>query len=153
MRTIAARSSLAALASATLLGLASVATAAPVSFSVPLTGAQQVPAVQTAGGGMADLSYDSATRNITWSIQYHDLSGPITMAHFHGPAETGKNAGVQVWLTKRGDDAAVPNPITGHATLTPEQAKEFSAGQWYVNLHTQKHPGGEIRGQVEPPKN
>ena len=38
------------------------------------------------------------------------------------------------------------------ATLTPEQAKQFSDGEWYVNVHTQSHPAGEIRGQVVPPK-
>jgi hypothetical protein len=72
------------------------------------------------------------------------------MAHFHGPAGKGENAGVQVWLTKQGSPAE--SPITGQATLTPEQAKDFSAGKWYVNLHTKEHPAGEIRGQVVPPK-
>jgi CHRD domain len=42
--------------------------------------------------------------------------------------------------------------IKGNATLTPDQAKEFSAGQWYINVHTNKNPEGEIRGQVNPPK-
>ena len=48
--------------------------------------------------------------------------------------------------------APVPNPIKGSATLTPEQAQQFTAGEWYVNVHTQANPGGEIRGQVIPPK-
>jgi len=33
-----------------------------------------------------------------------------------------------------------------------EQAQQFMAGDWYVNVHTKEHPGGEIRGQVMPPK-
>ncbi len=36
----------------------------------------------------------------------------------------------------------------GKATLTAAQAADLTAGRWYVNLHTAKHPGGEIRGQV-----
>jgi hypothetical protein len=124
--------------------------AASESFEVALTGAQQVPPVETSGKGMAKLTYDPATRVVHWTITYEGLSGPVTMAHFHGPAEEGKNAGVQVWLTKRG--SAVESPIKGHATLTPEQAKQFADGEWYVNVHTKAHPGGEIRGQVVPPK-
>jgi hypothetical protein len=151
MKTIIARGGLAALASVAWLGLASVVMAAPVSFNVPLTGAQEVPPVQTAGSGTANLTFDSATGNITWSIPYTDLSSPATMAHFHGPAEAGKNASVQIWLSKHGD-AAVPNPIAGHATLTAAQMKQLTAGEWYVNIHTKNHPGGEIRGQVKPPK-
>jgi hypothetical protein len=124
--------------------------AAPESFKVALTGAQQSPAVQTPGMGTANLTYDPATRVVTWTISYSALSGPVTMAHFHGPAEAGKNGGVQIWLTKQGSPA--DSPITGTATLTPEQATQFTAGQWYINLHTQAHPGGEIRAQVMPPK-
>jgi CHRD domain len=126
------------------------ALAASESFEVALTGAQQVPPVDTAGKGTAKLTYDPATRVVHWTITYDGLSGPVTMAHFHGPAEEGKNAGVQVWLAKQG--SAVESPIKGHATLTSEQAKQFAAGEWYVNLHTKAHPGGEIRGQVVPPK-
>jgi hypothetical protein len=127
-----------------------LALAAPLSFKVPLTGAQQVPPVQTTGSGTADLTYDPSTRVVTWSVTYSGLSGPATMAHFHGPAEQGKNAGVVIWLSKQGSPAE--SPIKGEATLTPEQAQQFMAGEWYVNVHTQAHPTGEIRGQVVPPK-
>ena len=130
---------------------AGLAQAAPESFKVPLTGAQQVPPVQTSGTGTADLTYDPSTRVVTWTVVYDGLSGPATMAHFHGPAAEGKNAPVVIWLSKQGNAAA--SPITGQATLTPEQAQQFTAGEWYVNVHTQAHPAGEIRGQVVPPKN
>jgi CHRD domain len=130
--------------------LGGLALAAPTSFKIPLTGAQQVPPVQTTGSGSADLTYDPSTRVVTWSITYSGLSGPATMAHFHGPAEQGKNAGVVIWLSKQGSPAE--SPIKGEATLTPEQAQQFMAGEWYVNVHTQAHPAGEIRGQVIPPK-
>lgn len=126
------------------------ALAAPEAFKVPLTGSEQVPAVDTAGKGVANISYDPANHVVSWTITYSGLSGPVTMAHFHGPAAKGQNAGVQIWLTKQG--SAAESPIKGQATLTADQAKDFSAGTWYVNLHTQAHPGGEIRGQVVPPK-
>jgi hypothetical protein len=120
------------------------------SFTVSLTGGDQVPAVQTPGAGKAELTYDPANRKVTWSITYSGLSGPVTMAHFHGPASPGKNAPVTLWLARQG--IPITGPIGGGATLTPEQAEQFAAGQWYINLHTKDHPDGEIRGQVRPPK-
>jgi CHRD domain-containing protein len=107
-----------------------------------------VPPVQTQATGTAVLTYDPASKVLTWNITTSGLSGPVTMAHFHGPAGSGKNAAPVVWLTQKGTEST--GPITGEATLTPEQAQEFSAGQWYVNVHTKDHPAGEIRGQVMP---
>ena len=129
---------------------AGLAHAAPISLKVTLTGAQQVPPVQTAGTGTADLTYDPTTRVVTWTITYSGLSGPATMAHFHGPAAEDKNGPVVIWLSKQGSPPT--SPISGQATLTPEQAQQFAAGDWYINVHTQAHPAGEIRGQVKPPK-
>jgi hypothetical protein len=144
------RRALLALAPLALGGFATVALAAPMSFSVNLTGAQQVPPVQTSGSGSAAITYDPATREVTWSVTFSGLSGPATMAHFHGPAAEGKNGPVVVWLSVKGE--APSSPFKGNATLTPEQATQFLAGEWYVNVHTKDHPGGEIRGQVVPPK-
>jgi hypothetical protein len=124
--------------------------AASQSFKVTLTGAQQVPPVDTAATGTAELTYDPATRVLTWNVSYSGLSGPATMGHFHGPAAQGKNGPPVIWLSPRG--SAVEVPIKGEATLTPEQAQQFSAGEWYINVHTQAHQAGEIRGQVIPPK-
>jgi CHRD domain len=108
-----------------------------------LDGKSEVPAVTTSGTGTADIDYDAATKKLTWKLTYSGLSGPATAAHFHGPAEPGKNAGVAV---------AIPNvassPAEGSATLTDAQAADLTAGKYYVNIHTQANPGGEIRGQV-----
>ncbi len=130
--------------------LAAPAQAQSVSFKVPLTGAQCVPPVDTSGSGTAELTYDPTTRVVTWNITYGAMSSPTTMAHFHGPAKPGQNAPPVIWLSTQGSPPA--NPMTGTATLTPEQAQQFSAGEWYVNVHSQSHPAGEIRGQVIPPK-
>lgn len=144
------RRTLISLTSLALAGSTVIARAAPVSFTVALTGAQQVPPVTTPGSGSASLTYDPGTRVVKWSVTYSGLSAPVTMAHFHGPAASGANAPVLIWISKKGE--AVASPITGEATLTPEQAQQFAAGQWYINVHTQAHPAGEIRGQVMPPK-
>ena len=107
--------------------------------------------MQTAAIGTADLTYDPAIRLVTWSVTYTGLSGPATMAHFHGPATAGNNAPPVIWLTQKGA-TSVESPIKGEVTLTPEQAQQFTAGEWHINVYTQANPKGEIRGQVVPPK-
>jgi CHRD domain len=126
-----------------------IAHGAPVSFKVPLSGGQEVPPVFPAGAAMAELTYDSVTRVVTWTLTYTALSGPITVVQFHGPAQPSKNAPPAVAMVKQGSPAE--NPITGQATLTPDQAQQFADGEWYINIETQNHPEGEIRGQIITP--
>ena len=82
------------------------------------------------------------SKKLTWKGSYTGLTGPATAAHFHGPAETGKNAGVAVPI------APATSPLEGSATLTDAQAADLMAGKWYVNVHTAANKGGEIRGQL-----
>ena len=123
--------------------------AGSLTFKVALSGTEEVPPLQTTGAGTAEFSYDPATRNLKWTITYSGLTGTATMAHFHGPVAPGGKGPVVIWLSKKGSPAA--SPITGQVILTPDQASQFLAGQWYVNVHTQANPGGEIRGQAKPP--
>jgi hypothetical protein len=126
-----------------------MAQAAPISLKVPLSGGQEVPPVFPAGAGMADLTFDSVTRVLTWTLNYRALSSPITIAQFHGPAQPGKNVQAVLSLVKPGN--ATENPINGQVTLSPDQARQFAAGEWYINIATQDHLEGEIRGQILTP--
>ncbi len=146
---VLARRAILVLAGLACIGWIGSATAATISFKVPLTGAEEIPPVTTAGKGDADLTWDPSTRVLTWDITDSGLTGPVTMGHFHNGSD-GKNGPVQIWLTQKGSEAT--GPIKGQATLTPEQAQQFEAGDWYINVHTKDHPAGEIRGQVKPPK-
>jgi len=148
--SISRRHVVAAIGSAASLVLVRPVLAAPMSFKATLNGAQQVPPVKTSATGSAALTYDPATRVLTWDVSYSGLSGPATMVHFHGPAAEGKNAPPLIWLVEKG--APIGDPIKGQATLTPEQAQQMTAGDWYINIHTKANPGGEIRGQLMPPK-
>ncbi|MBC9877448.1 CHRD domain-containing protein [Bradyrhizobium sp. INPA01-394B] len=125
---------------------AAVAFAGPASaekLKATLDGKSEVPATTSSGTGTADLDYDAATKKLTWKVSYSGLSGPATAAHFHGPAEVGKNAGVAVPIP-----GIANSPAEGSATLTEAQASDLLAGKLYVNIHTAANPGGEIRGQV-----
>ena len=152
MSTFKLRRTILALAGVACVGAVSAALAAPMSFSVPLNGAEQVPPVQTKGACDARLTYDPDTRQTTWNVTCSDLSSPVTMAHFH-VGTVGSNGKPVVWLTKVGSTStAIEGPIKGESTLTPDEAKDFVAGNLYINVHTKDHPNGEVRGQVMPPK-
>jgi len=115
-------------------------------YEATLSGAQEVPPVATAGTGQAEVQLDTQTQVLKWKVTYWGLTGPVSGAHIHGPAGPGQNAGIAVGFT--GNLNA--QPIQGETKLTPQQADQLASGQWYVNLHTPTHPGGEIRGQLRP---
>jgi CHRD domain len=128
------------------LALASTVFAGPAfaeKFKAVLDGKSEVPPTASSGTGTADIDYDPATKKLSWKLTYTGLSGPAKAAHFHGPAETGKNAGVQVAIP-----GATSSPAEGSATLSDAQAADLEAGKLYVNVHTEANPTGEIRGQV-----
>ena len=136
-------------AGAAMLALAACASPQPQRlpelYEASLDGRQEVPAVATAGSGQARVEVD-AKGLMRWTVDHAGLSGPVTAAHVHGPAGPGQNAGVLIPL-------AVPaggSGFSGEVRLTPEQLNQLDSGQWYVNLHTARHPGGEIRGQLRP---
>lgn len=131
------------LAIATAVLAASPAAAKMIVLSATLDGQKQVPPVDTAGKGTAEISYDTSTRQLDWTVTYGGLSGPATAAHFHGPAGPGENAAPVVPFKP-----PLASPVSGSATLTEEQAKELLDGKFYINIHTAAHKDGEIRGQV-----
>lgn len=114
------------------------------SFRAPLTGASEVPATDSKGTGEVTATYDAATKRLSWKGSYGGLTGPVTAAHFHGPAKAGENAGVLVPVD------AKASPFSGEATLDDAKAADLEGGKMYFNLHTAANPKGELRGQVEP---
>ena len=134
------------LALAALTFGAAIALAGPASadkMKVTLDSKSEVPPNSSAGTGSADLDYDKASKKLTWKLTYSGLSGAATAAHFHGPAEPGKNAGVVIPITNAASGSE------GSATLTDAQAADLMAGKMYINVHTEANKGGEIRGQVK----
>jgi CHRD domain-containing protein len=133
----------------TLVGLVAAtfglapAFAETLSFKADLKGSSEVPPVTTPASGTVTAMYDTASKKLSWKGSVSGLSGNATAAHFHGPAEPGKNAGVLVPVT-----GVSSGPFEGQATLNEDQAKALTAGQTYFNIHTQANPGGEVRGQV-----
>jgi len=93
------RSALPGVALAACVMFASPVFAETISFKAELKASEAVPPNDSKGTGTVTATYDTASKKLTWKGNYSGLTGPATMAHFHGPAEPGKNAGVAVPIT------------------------------------------------------
>jgi CHRD domain len=140
------RPALAVLACAGALALASPSLAAMMNMKADLKPSNEVPPTKSNGTGSVSVTYDTASKKLTWKGSYSGLTGPATAAHFHGPAPASKNAGVMVPIFQ---GASAKSPFEGSATLNDAQAKALMDGDIYVNIHTAANKAGEIRGQVK----
>ena len=131
---------------ATTLALASIsgfAIADELKFK--LTGAMEVPPVITAATGNADITINK-DMTVKGKIMTSGIAG--SMAHIHH-GKVGVNGPTIVTLSKDGDNGwAVP----AGAKMSEAEFKAYMAGDLYVNVHSAEHKGGEIRGQLMPPK-
>ncbi|MCK1757404.1 CHRD domain-containing protein [Bradyrhizobium sp. 137] len=125
-----------------VIATSGTANAEVVKLQAELKGSNEVPPNSSTGSGKAEAIYDSETKVLTYTVTYAGLTGPAMGAHFHGPGEAGKNAGIVLPFK------TVQSPIQGSATLTDAQAADLLAGKWYANIHTAANPGGELRGQM-----
>jgi hypothetical protein len=134
----------ACLASAMVLafGFMTAASAEVIKLQAELKGSNEVPPNTSSGSGKAEATFDTATRLMTYTVTFANLTGPATAAHLHGPSEPGKNAGIALPLK------SAQSPVQGTATLSDTQSADLLAGKWYVNIHTAANPGGEVRGQM-----
>jgi hypothetical protein len=112
------------------------------ALSVKLTGAEEVPPLSVPGSGSGSFRV-AEDGTISGSVTTKDVEG--TMAHIHRGAK-GANGPVIVPLDKQGDTYSVP----AGRKLTPEQMNDLKAGNLYVNVHTNRNKGGEVRGQLQP---
>ncbi len=118
-----------------------------VPLGATLNGASEVPPVETAGVGRALMRLEGDM--LSFDIRYGGLSGPAIMAHIHGPAAAGANAGVLVNLAPfHVGPLAASGAFTGVVRLTTEQREALLGGLTYVNIHTDANRPGEIRGQL-----
>jgi CHRD domain len=135
-------------------------------FRANMIGFQEVPALNTTGHGRLQLSLTES--QLTFRLDYSELSGPPLAAHIH-VGQRHVNGGVSVFFCGGGGKPACPNSSSGtvSGTITAEDvlgptAQGFEAGDLaalerairagvtYANMHTLKFPGGEIRGQIRP---
>jgi len=133
-----------ALATLVVLTLATSASAAIINLSAMMDGPQANAGAGTGspGLGLATITLDDVTKQLSWDINWGGLLGSPSAMHFHGAALPNQHAGVEIGT------GVVGPPVIGNAILDPGQESDLLAGLWYLNLHTSAFPGGEIRGQV-----
>jgi hypothetical protein len=109
---------------------------------VALSGSNEVPAVATSASGSGTVTIKD-DRSVSVHIMVTGMTA--TAAHIH-EAAAGANGPVIVPFTKTGDNVF---DAPAGAKLTDAQYAAYKAGNLYVNVHSAKNPGGEVRAQLK----
>lgn len=111
-------------------------------FTATLNGASEKPASTTStatGEFVGEL--DPATKMLSYTVTYQGLTP--TAGHIHRITKDDGTGPPDIMFTD------LASPITGTTPALPEsKIDSMAAGHYYVNLHTEAHPAGEIRGDV-----
>lgn len=111
--------------------------------------AEVPPADSSDGSGVGEFLLDLPNRTLYYAISWDDLTGKVTMAHFHKGAP-GVAGDVVKSVTVTGSDSS-SDAITGvWSDLTDQDLAALMAGEIYFNVHTAKYGSGELRGQIYP---
>ena len=113
-------------------------------FTARLSGDQENPQVASDGQGVAVLTFDRTQTNVYLNVSVSNLSSPITGAHIHEGA-FGENGPVVLDLTSFLSGNRIKGVMRG---LPNTVMSKLLSGDYYINVHTENNPGGEIRGQL-----
>ena len=116
---------------------------APTEFDTTLSGTDVVPPVQTGATGTAKFLLQPDNITLTYTIDLTNVPNPTAVSlHIGGPGEV---AGVTHALVPVGALMA------GQLPLTLAEQDALAADMMYLDVETQSHVGGEVRGQLVPP--
>lgn len=114
------------------------------ALKATLTGATEVPGPgDPDGNGMASVTIDLASSKLCYSLTTMQVEG-VTMAHIHH-APMGSMGNVVVPLTPPTEGSS-----QGCLQVRPELAAAIVAdpSSYYVNVHSEAHIAGAVRGQL-----
>jgi hypothetical protein len=158
-------------------GVASYALAGPgdrVKVAAPsLIGYEENPDISTAAHGSFEATINRENKVIRYELTYSGLEGNVEQAHIHF-GKRGVNGGISAFLCSnlaspppttpacpqegtvesvlRKDEIIGPDPQGIEAGAFGELVRAIRAGHAYVNVHSEKWPGGEIRAQIREVK-
>jgi CHRD domain len=107
-----------------------------------LAGTNEVPAVTTTAKGTAIGNYSTTSKILNLSVSYEGMTP--TVGHIHNGA-SGVAGPVVFGFTNL---STSPFTYVSPLALAADQETNLLAGNNYVNIHSAKNPGGEIRGQL-----
>ena len=121
-----------------------------VYSGIPLLGTEESPSNNSTGYGALTAIYDEQTTQLYYQFEWRLSPGnEATAVHFHGPASRGENASVVIDL---GPISGNSGTQTGMVTLSnlpnPTLIDDLKEGLWYLNIHSDQFPSGELRGQL-----
>src|SRR6056297_517156 len=131
--------------------LIAAAPAAAQSFTAALSGANEVPPVDTEASGTVEAELDGL--ELTLSGSFNGLESDYNAdigSHIHAGAAD-ENGPVIIPLDPTldaGNRGGTFEAASNTFTLTQQQADDLAAGLLYVNIHSVDNPSGEIRGQL-----
>lgn len=161
----------AVLASTALTVCLSAPTAAAAqTVEAELHGFEEVPPISTSGTG--EFHGEIGENSLEFELTYSDLESTVQQAHIHF-GQPRVNGGISVFLCTNlpnaptADIPACPQnfPATVTGVIGPEDVigpeeqgiepgafeelvEAIESGVTYVNVHTERFPAGEIRGQL-----
>ena len=136
-----------------------------------LIGYEEVPAISTVASGEFNATISKDEARIDWQLSYADLEGAVQQSHIHF-GQKGVNGAISVFLCTNlgngpvGTQLCPAPPATISGTITAVDVTNLAAAQGiaagefaelirairsgvtYVNVHSTKFPGGEIRSQI-----
>ena len=103
----------------------------------------QVPPTASDGSGTALVTLNEGQGEVCWDISVSDLTSPVILAHIHQGA-AGTNGPIVV------DFMEPVNGLNGCVSADAALIKAIrqDPAGYYVNVHTETYPGGEVRGQL-----
>jgi hypothetical protein len=141
-------------AAAVSLGLALPASAGD-NFAAPLSGGEEVPAVDTHSTGVATFKHRDD--GLVYKLNVANIDD-VVAAHIHcGAVGSDGPIGVTLFV---GAPATVNGTLASGVITAPDAGNAcgwaslgavvgaLESGDTYVNVHTLANPGGEIRGQI-----
>lgn len=121
------------------------------TFVATLSGTKEVPAVNTIGSGTAKFTVHDST--ISYELTVQGMVG-VTAAHIHLGGVGTSGAPVATLYHGKGGSGQIAHGVLSaknlKGTTMAALIAAMQSGDAYVNVHTTAHPGGEIRGEIEP---
>ena len=120
-------------------------------YAATLSAKAEVPKPSGVRGGAGatfalTLTDKGGTYTAKWKLTFRNLTGKAVAAHIHH-GKPGKAGPVLVSLC-----GPCKSGRGGSAKISEAAVTAIEKGQAYVNVHTAKNPGGEIRGQIAKKK-
>lgn len=141
------------------------------TLKATLKGFEEAPSVSSTGRGSFRATISEDGTALTYTVSYEDLEGDVLQSHIH-LGQRAASGGIAVFLCSNlGNGPAgtplCPGPRSGTvsgtvtgADIVGPSGQGLTTGEFaellraidknvtYANVHSTKHTGGEIRGQI-----